>query len=36
MKLQIKAIGTMSHAYVTAFSTIDDVESFYMGGVNMK
>jgi len=36
LRLQIKAIGTMSHAYVTSFSSLDDVEPFYMGGVNMK
>ncbi len=26
----------MSHAYVTSFSTLDDIEPFSMGGVNMK
>jgi len=35
-KLQIKAIGTMSHAYVTAFSSLEDVESFNLGGVKLK
>lgn len=26
----------MSHAYVTSFTSLDDIEPFYMGGINMK
>jgi nicotinate phosphoribosyltransferase len=35
-KLQIKCIGTMSHAYVTSFSSLDDLKPFNMGGVEVK
>lgn len=35
-KLEIKCIGTMSHAYVTSFSSLEDVEPFNLGGVQMK
>lgn len=35
-KLGIKCIGTMSHAYVTSFNSLNDIEPFYLNGVNIK
>lgn len=35
-KLDIRCVGTMSHAYVTSFSSLEDVESFNLGGVKLK